>query len=425
MICQLEPQSSGNAASRYKQSQIPFFGYRGPQKDQRVELPLLYLPRGIDNSSGGQVQVTNANLGALNGQLVHTSFGTGTVLLILRYRVGPQWQGAAVPLPGEFRSGIHRARVRPQDGCLYVTGMHGWGTYTPDAGCFERLRYTGDSVPLPIGFHIHADGILVDFSEPVDSSFASNPQNQFAQCWNYRYSPGYGSKEYSVIHPGTIGHDVLDIQSVIVKDGGKRLFFEIPDIQRCSQLHLWMNTDNNVPIEMYATVHELDEPYLQEYRDRKWLASKLAHPMQRDLEMLTKKIPNPWQSPRDGSRTIFLEARDNLQFSTRRIEVQAGERIALKFKNPDVVPHNWALIRPGTLETVGDMANRLIGQPEAYLQQYVPKSDSVLAYTDIVEPGAEFTIHFDAPEEPGVYPYLCTFPGHWMVMNGEMVVRPK
>ena len=30
---------------------------------------------------------------------------------------------------------------------------------------------------------------------------------------------------------------------------------------------------------------------------------------------------------------------------------------------------------------------------------------------------------FRAPEEPGRYPYLCTFPGHWMVMNGEMFVE--
>jgi azurin len=212
---------------------------------------------------------------------------------------------------------------------------------------------------------------------------------------------------------------------VVVIDGGKRLFFEIPDIQRCSQFHLWMKMESQVPIELYCTIHELDEPYLQEYRDRAWLATKLAHPMQRDLEMLTKKIPNPWQSQRDGARSILLEARDNLQFSTRRIEVQTGERIALTFKNPDVVPHNWALIRPGTLESIGDMANRLIGQPEAYLQQYVPKSDSVLAYTDIVEPGSQFTIYFDAPDQPGTYPYLCTFPGHWMVMNGEMVVRAR
>jgi hypothetical protein len=66
-------------------------------------------------------------------------------MMILRDRVGQQSQGAAVLLPGEYRSGIHRARVRPQDGWLYISGMHGWGTYTPDAGCFDRLRFAGKS----------------------------------------------------------------------------------------------------------------------------------------------------------------------------------------------------------------------------------------------------------------------------------------
>jgi azurin len=48
----------------------------------------------------------------------------------------------------------------------------------------------------------------------------------------------------------------------------------------------------------------------------------------------------------------------------------------------------------------------------------------VLVYTDVVSPQNEFSISFLAPTEPGRYPYLCTFPGHWMVMNGELIVAP-
>ena len=423
MICQVEPVAGASGPSRYGLSDPPFYGYRGPRDNKKIELPLLYLPRGVDNSSGGQTQVDSRALGALNGQIVHTSFGTGTAFMILRDRVGAQWQGAAVPLPGEYRSGIHRARVRPQDGWLYTTGMHGWGTYTPDPGSFDRLRYTGQPAQLPVAFHIHADGVAVDFAEGVSAEVVRDVQNHFAQCWNYRYSPGYGSKEYSVLHPGAIGHDVLDIRSVTILNDGRRIFLEIPDLQRCSQLHLWMQTGSEYPAELFATVHELDQPYLPEYRERDWLRTKASHPMERDLQLLTKKVPNPWQKPQEGARSIRIEARDNLQFSERRLEAKPGERIALVFKNPDVVPHNWALIQPGTLESVGDMANKLIGNPDAYLQQYVPQSDSVICYTDIVEPGAEFTIHFVAPATPGTYPYLCTFPGHWMVMNGELIVR--
>ena len=95
----------------------------------------------------------------------------------------------------------------------------------------------------------------------------------------------------------------------------------------------------------------------------------------------------------------------------------------LTFRNPDVVPHNWVLARPGSLERVGDLANRIIAEPDAAARHYVPRSDDVLVYTDIVPAGGSFEIWFKAPSEKGRYPYLCTFPGHWMVMNGVMVVE--
>ena len=53
----------------------------------------------------------------------------------------------------------------------------------------------------------------------------------------------------------------------------------------------------------------------------------------------------------------------------------------------------------------------------------IPRSDDVLYYTDIVAPHESFTIHFRAPLQKGRYPYLCSFPGHWMVMNGQMIVE--
>ena len=65
----------------------------------------------------------------------------------------------------------------------------------------------------------------------------------------------------------------------------------------------------------------------------------------------------------------------------------------------------------------------MIADPKGLANHYVPESDDVLVYTDMVNAKGEFTIHFNAPEEPGEYPYLCTFPGHWMVMNGVMTVE--
>ena len=179
------------------------YGYPGPRSGATPDLPLVYLPRGVDNSSGAQVTVPDDRFGPLRGQMLHFSFGTGTYFLLLREKVGGQPQGAAVPMPGEFLSGsAYRGRFNPKDGQLYVSGMTGWGTYTPLDGCFQRVRYTGDPVQLPIEFHAHENGVLVRFSRPLDHEIARTPWLRFAQAWNYRYSAGYGSGELSPAHPG-------------------------------------------------------------------------------------------------------------------------------------------------------------------------------------------------------------------------------
>ena len=170
---------------------------------------MVYLPRLVDNSAGGQVYVDSDRWGPLRHQMIHTSFGTGSHLLLLRDEVEGVLQGAVVPLVGEFLSGAHRGRFSPRDGQLYVTGMGGWGTYTPRNGCFQRVRYTGQPVQLPVGIHAHRNGIALKFSQSLDPTIASQVSSHFAQAWNYRYSAAYGSAEYSTVHYGARGHEPI------------------------------------------------------------------------------------------------------------------------------------------------------------------------------------------------------------------------
>ncbi len=402
---------------------IPHFGYRGPQGEKPPSLPLVYLPRGLDNSSGGQAFIDGERWGPLGGRMVHFSFGAGAHFLLLRDEVEGQLQGAVVPLPGEFTSGAHRGRFNPVDGQLYVGGMAGWGSYTPQPGSFQRVRYAGGSVQLPSGFHVYENGVAVTFTEPIDKAVAEDSDNHFAQCWNYRYSGAYGSSEYSARHTGTPGHDSLKIRSSHVLADGTTLFLELPDLQAVNQLHLRMQTGADKSHDMFATVHKMAKPFTNfpGYKPaRKTIA---PHPILFDMALATQRVPNPWGKPIAGAREIVLETGKNLTFVQRSLKAKAGEPIKLTLSNPDVVPHNWALVKPGELQRVGSLANRLVADPAGYARHYIPKSDDVLAYTDIVPPKSKFTIHFRAPKQPGRYPYLCTFPGHWMVMNGELIVE--
>ncbi len=419
----LVPSSEGDWVPSSSLSQVRpggHYGFGGPKGGKMVDLPLIHFPRGMDNSSGAPVFVGDRRMGAIAGHWVHLSFGGGTASMVLQDSGEGVPQGAWTPLPGEFASGAHRGRVNPVDGLLYVAGMNGWGSYTALDGSFQRVRPTGQPTRLPVGYRVHNDGVVVSFAEAVDPSFASNPANHLAQAWNYRYGPGYGSPEYSAKHPGVVGHDLAPIRSVRVLEDGRSLFVELPDLQPVNVLQLHLRVDSGPSVDLFTTIHRLGPPFLPTSRPKE----AAPPPIVADLLALSNPMPpNPWAKSIKGARVIAIEAGKNLSFNPRTLTARPDEAIRLEFSNPDVVPHNWALIRPGTLSLVGELANKIIAQPDAGRLGYIPKTDAILAYTGLTEPGTQATIFFKAPAKPGRYPFLCTFPGHWMVMNGELVVE--
>ena len=175
--------------------------------------------------------------------------------------------------------------------------------------------------------------------------------------------------------------------------------------------------------DLILTVHRLDQPFtsFEGYSPRTTPISK--HPLLVDVSRSLRKDRNPFEKPILGARAIEITVGSNLSFVPRRIEASPGESISVTLINPDVVPHNWALLKPGSLARAGAHVNKLVTDPDAAARQYIPASDDVLAYTDIVDPHSRFTIHFKLPQTVGRYPFFCTFPGHWMVMNGELIVE--
>ncbi len=421
MICAVPP--SEPFAKQQDEGALPHFGHGGPRGGQTPALPLAYLPRGLDNSSGGQVFVSSDRWGPLAGRLLHFSFGMGSHFLILRDEVNGQAQGAVVPLLGGFRSGVHRGRFHPADGQLYVTGMQGWGSYTPDDGCFQRVRFNGGDFQVPTGFHVHENGLVISFSQPLDRSVATRRDSHFAQCWNYRYGPGYGSAEFSTRHLGMRGHDTIPITSAHVLSDKQTLFVELPDIRPVNQLHVRVQSSPGRFHDLFVTVHQLDAPFTDFPSYVPARKTVHPHPILADLAMVTRGIPNPHAAKLDRARPITIVTGTNLSYATRSLRVRAGEPIALTLSNPDVVPHNWALAKPGTMERVGKLADQSISDPDAAIHHFIPSTTDILAYTNVVLPRERYTIFFHAPRQPGHYPYLCTFPGHWKVMNGVMIVE--
>ena len=391
-----------------------YYGYPGPRAGSPTLPPLVWLPRGEDNSAGGQTWVPDDRWGPMRGQMLHFSYGAGTHFLVLRQKVKDVWQGAAIPLPGDFNAGAHRARFSPHDGQLYVSGMTGWGTYTPDDGCLQRLRYTGGPVQIPTAIEARDNGVLLTFSEKPEAT-----GRYFAQTWNYRYSPSYGSKEYSLSQPDKAGHDVLEIKSAHVLGDGRQLFLEIPQIQPANMLHLHCDIAGLAPRDMFFTVHQLGTPFT-EFPNYTAIA-KTMHAAHAPVANVAAQ-PVKWEQGAPG-RELRIQTAAALQFVQKELQAKAGERLSLILENPDVMQHNWVLLKPESTDRVGELANKMISAPDALSRNYVPDSPDVIVHTRVVDPQKTTTIHFTAPAQAGRYPFVCTFPGHWAVMRGILVVE--
>ena len=104
------------------------------------------------------------------------------------------------------------------------------------------------------------------------------------------------------------------------------------------------------------------------------------------------------------------------------VAVQAGRPVEFRLTNSDNMPHNLAIVKPGTLAAVGELAESTGRDADAAERGFVPRSEDVLAASTLVQPGKVASVFFETPREPGIYPYVCTYPGHWRRMYGALYV---
>lgn len=118
---------------------------------------------------------------------------------------------------------------------------------------------------------------------------------------------------------------------------------------------------------------------------------------------------------------------ERMLFTLKQFVVTAGQPVKIVFTNPDATDHNLVIVKEGALAEVGMAANEMAKDPRNANSDFVPESkrDLILHASPMIGPTRRSQVHvlrFRAPEQPGIYPYVCTFPGHWVVMNGEMIV---
>jgi azurin len=139
-------------------------------------------------------------------------------------------------------------------------------------------------------------------------------------------------------------------------------------------------------------------------------------------DSLERSVPGAEKT--EFTDTIQLQANDNMRFDKELFKVHTGKKITLIFRNSSApsatsMSHNVVVLRPDI-----DLADFADAARNAQSEQYIPSSlaSLMIAHTKLVAGGgsdqAEFTISL-----PGVYPFLCSFPGHWGTMQGKIVAE--
>ena len=126
-----------------------------------------------------------------------------------------------------------------------------------------------------------------------------------------------------------------------------------------------------------------------------------------------------------GLQTVEISCvPERLLFTVTEFSIKAGKPTKLVFSNPDATQHNLLILdRGASVEDVGMAGNAMAKSPDGLKRHFVPDDKRILHHTKLLAPGSVETLRFIAPEKPGEYPYVCTFPGHWVLMRGVMKVE--
>jgi len=121
---------------------------------------------------------------------------------------------------------------------------------------------------------------------------------------------------------------------------------------------------------------------------------------------------------------LTISGTDQMQFDKKELKVKAGQKVRLTLTHAgtmakNAMGHNWVLLKEGV-----DLA--AFGQKSATAMDtdYIPTSESgsIIAHTKMLGGGESDTIEFTAPAK-GTYEYLCSFPGHYALMRGVLIVE--
>ncbi len=123
----------------------------------------------------------------------------------------------------------------------------------------------------------------------------------------------------------------------------------------------------------------------------------------------------------DGETFTVQPVGEQMEFAQKEFSAKAGTSITVKFENTatsQAMIHNWTLLEP-TADVMKIGAAAATNATKGYMPD---DKAGIIAYTEMSKPGESHEVKFTVPSTPGDYPYVCLYPGHYVLMKGTLHV---
>jgi azurin len=427
----LKWSGEANSPVKLKAEDVPDTGeplYDVAQRVPGIKPPAVWFPHTLMGISTSDIVQDNTSgaFGPFTGQYFVGDQGHSKVMRVAMEKVEGVYQGACFPFREGFQSGILRMRWGLDNSMFVGQTSRGWAATGKDKFGIQRMLWTGE-MPFEIKSITSAsDGFVLDFTEEVSEESALDPSSYVIKSFTYKYHHYYGSP--------IINQREVKIEGIELSADGKSVHIAVDSMRLGYIFGITAEGIKSVKEEEllhnvgYFTLNVINEKVTSLDLDLFAVSEPMSH-AGHTMDMSTvpevvsakrvNKMPESWNGKVDV--TITLGTLPGLKFDKDKMQVKAGTKVKIVFNNNDDMLHNLVIVKPNTVNEVGQAALNLgLKGPE---MAYVPASDNVLYHTGLMQPESSESIYFTAPTVKGDYTFVCTFPGHYTVMQGVFSVK--
>lgn len=392
--------------------------YEQSKNIPELKNPAVWFPHTIMGISTSDFIVIESDdqVGPYKGQMLVGDQGHSKIMRVYLEKVQGEYQGVVFGFREGFPSGIIKLKWG-EDGQVY-TGMtsRGWGSTGQESYGIARLGWNGEMPFEMKRINAESNGFTITFTRPADPQTAADISSYSVTDFTYNYDSTYGSpvinRQDRTITRLEISEDRMSVRLYV--DGLREGYINeislkgVHSVQGDPLLH---NTG-------YYTLNYLPDGERSAVTGGTGVNVEGSGAVATSAKKVTE-MPAGWNGSPDVEIELFTEP--GLRYDRDVLTVPAGSKVAFTFTNDDDMIHNVVIVEPDTADKVGVAAMNLGLDADAL--EFVPPMDEVLYHTSMLGPGQGETLYFIAPETPGDYVYVCTFPGHYISMRGILRVE--